>query len=304
MHPRIDVIEPREADVGGVPVRRALPRARRRTVGAWCFVDLAGPIDVEQAAMQVGPHPHIGLHTVSWMLEGEVVHRDSLGSEQVLRPGELNLMTAGRGIAHAEQVPTGARGVQHLVQLWVAQPEVTRHGPPDFAHHDELPIVGLGSNVAKVLIGAFGGVTSPVRADTPLLGVDLGRIDTELDVPLDAPPETGFEHAVLAVDGPLVLAERRGEPGTVVPAGALAYIAPGVEQIVVSGSGARAMLLGGEPLGERLAMHWNFVARHREELAEAVDDWNASIRDGGNERFGRVGGGLDPVPSPPVAGQG
>lgn len=120
------LIEPKVADVGGVPVRRLLPRAGRRTVGAWCFVDLAGPIDVETAAMQVGPHPHIGLHTVSWMISGEVVHRDSLGSEQVLRAGELNLMTAGDGIAHAEQIAATTRGDQFLVQLWVARGPIRR----------------------------------------------------------------------------------------------------------------------------------------------------------------------------------
>ena len=123
-----ELIKGMEADVGGITVRRLLPRATRRTVGAWCFVDHAGPIDAADATMQVGPHPHTGLHTVTWMLEGEVVHRDSLGSEQLLRPGQVNLMTAGHGVAHAEQVPGGGHRPPAAVQLWVAQPEETRHG--------------------------------------------------------------------------------------------------------------------------------------------------------------------------------
>ena len=168
-----ELIKGVEADVGGITVRRLLPRATRRTVGAWCFVDHAGPIDATDATMQVGPHPHTGLHTVTWMLEGEVVHRDSLGSEQLLRPGQVNLMTAGHGVAHAEQVPGVVTGRQQLVQLWVAQPEETRHGPAAFEHHAEPPVLESGAATATLLVGRLGEVVSTARADTAIVGADV-----------------------------------------------------------------------------------------------------------------------------------
>jgi quercetin 2,3-dioxygenase len=145
----------REAKVGGLRVRRALPRRERRTVGAWCFVDHMGPAPVSNTeTFDVAPHPHMGLQTVTWLLAGEVVHRDSLGSEQVIRPGQLNLMTAGHGVSHSEEHTGAYRGDLHGVQLWVAQPEFSRHGPPEFEHHAELPRVDLGpGSVATVLVG-------------------------------------------------------------------------------------------------------------------------------------------------------
>ncbi len=161
----MEITEARAAEVGGLPVRRALPRAPRRTVGAWCFIDHFGPAGTERSdSMQVGPHPHVGLQTVTWLLEGEVLHTDSLGSEQVIRPGQLNLMTAGRGIAHAESArpSTGCHGIQ----LWIAQPGATRTGPSAFEHHAELPQARFGDIVATVLVGELAGTTSPARHDT------------------------------------------------------------------------------------------------------------------------------------------
>jgi redox-sensitive bicupin YhaK (pirin superfamily) len=274
----------REVDVGGVPVRRLLPRVGRRSVGAWCFVDVAGPVDAAAPPMQVGPHPHMGLHTVTWMIDGEVVHRDSLGTEQLLRPGQLNLMTAGHGIAHAEQAAVRPRGGQHLVQLWIAQPEATRHGPPGFAHHAELPVVGIGASRATVLVGTLAGATSPVRVDTPLLGADL-----HLDGPVEVPLDPGAEHAVLTLTDPVVV---QGRP---VPPHTLAYLAPGANRLVAHGAGVRALLLGGEPFAERLVMHGNFVGRGHDELTAAVRDWNEDTG-----RFGTVGGGLPRIPAPAV----
>src|SRR5262245_34899996 len=134
--PEVEVSPSREASVGGVAVRRALPRRQRRTVGAWCFADHFGPVAVEGGGtrgggIEIGPHPHTGLHTVTWLLEGGLLHRDSLGSEQPILPGQLNLMTAGHGVAHAEETPASLTArAQHGIQLWVAQPERTRHGPP------------------------------------------------------------------------------------------------------------------------------------------------------------------------------
>ena len=146
------------ADVGGLPVHRALPQRGRRMVGAWCFLDRFGPIDVTpRRTMTVGPHPHIGLHTVTWLLSGQVLHSDSLGNQQPIRPGQLNLMTSGRGIAHAEDGRGEPRGLMDGVQLWVAQPESTRHDPPTFAHHAALPVVDVRAARATVLLGEFAG---------------------------------------------------------------------------------------------------------------------------------------------------
>ena len=158
--PEVEVLPSRETTVGGVPVRRALPKRQRRTVGAWCFADHFGPVAAGGGAqdMQIGPHPHSGLHTVTWLVEGELVHRDSLGSEQPIRPGQLNLMTAGHGVAHAEESPPALAGRQHGIQLWVAQPEATRHGPAAFEHHAELPRLDLGGAVATVLVGGLDGL--------------------------------------------------------------------------------------------------------------------------------------------------
>src|SRR4051795_11788259 len=169
----VEVTDGREAVVGTTTVRRVLPRRTRRTVGAWCFADQMGPEEVtETNGLDIGPHPHLGLHTVTWLVSGAVLHRDSLGSEQLIRPGQLNLMTAGHGVAHAEEASGTYRGELQGVQLWVAQPEATRNGSPGFEHHGEPPRVSVGAGEANVLVGSFGAVTSPARADTPLVGVE------------------------------------------------------------------------------------------------------------------------------------
>ena len=283
--PVLEVADARSADVGGLPVRRALPQRRRRTVGAWCFVDHLGPATLdERLAVEIGPHPHTGLQTVTWLLAGAQVHRDSLGSEQLVRPGQLNLMTAGGGVAHAEE-SLEYRGPLHGVQLWVAQPEATRHGPPDFEHHAELPQAELGSAVATVLVGRLGEAESKARTDTPLLGVDLALTAGTAVVPLVA----GHEHAVVVLDGAVRLGGER-----VVEPGALAYLGAGRDELAVEvGDDARLLLLGGEPLGEQVVMWWNFVARSRAEVDAAFADWQA-----GSDRFGEVGSELARIPAP------
>lgn len=141
----LEVLEGRRAEVGGFGVSRVLPRQRRRTVGAWCFVDQVGPGEVTaQRGLDIGPHPHVGLQTVTWLFRGQVLHRDSLGCEQLIRPGQLNLMTAGAGVSHSEETADIYDGELHGVQLWVAQPEETRHGEPAFEHHAELPRTEVG----------------------------------------------------------------------------------------------------------------------------------------------------------------
>jgi redox-sensitive bicupin YhaK (pirin superfamily) len=283
--PELEVSPSREASVGGVAVRRALPRRQRRTVGAWCFADHFGPVAADNGGMEIGPHPHTGLHTVTWLLEGSLLHRDSIGSEQPIRPGELNLMTAGHGVAHAEETPGRDAGrVQHGIQLWVAQPERTRHGPPAFEHHEELPTAGIGATRVTVLIGELAGAASPARADTPLVGADLASEGGRFTVPLDP----GFEHALVVLTGSLAVADTPVVPGY------LAYLGQGREQLDLAAQGTtRALLLGGEPLGEQIVMSWNFVGRSRDEVAEAAADWNA-----GAERFGTVESALARIPAP------
>jgi redox-sensitive bicupin YhaK (pirin superfamily) len=283
----VEVLEPREATVGTMTVQRALPRRQRRTVGAWCFVDLFGPASVtEEGGVDIGPHPHIGLHTVTYLLDGQVLHRDSLGSEQVIRPGQVNLMTAGRGVAHAEE-PTGHyRGRMPGVQLWVAQPDATRRGDADFAHLAELPRTVVDGVEATVLVGTFDSVTSPARQDTPLIGVDLQLSAGECELPLDP----AYEHALVVLRGSLQV---EGRP---VERTRTAYLGVGRTTVgLASPEGAQVLLLGGEPFGEELLMWWNFVGRSREEVSEASREWTE-----GDDRFGRVASTLRRVPAPPV----
>jgi redox-sensitive bicupin YhaK (pirin superfamily) len=278
----VEVHQNRSAEVGGLPVSRALPWRGRRTVGAWCFVDLMGPVGADRAAaMQVGPHPHIGLQTVTWLFEGEVLHTDSVGSEQLIRPGQLNLMTAGRGVSHAESAQA-ASGL-HGAQLWVALPEGTRLGPAAFEHHPELPWVELPGAAGHVLLGEVAGVRSPARADTPIGGAEL-QVVGRAYVPLDR----RWEHAVVAVDGGVEVGAEHLEPGW------LAYLAPGEDQVELRAEpSARVLVLGGEPFGFEPVMWWNFVGRTRDEVAEATADWDA-----GSERFGAVASELERIPAP------
>ena len=284
--PAVETTEGRRTEVGGMPVQRSLPQRGRRTVGAWCFADHFGPADVPEVSMQVGPHPHIGLHTVTWVLEGEVLHRDSLGSEQLIKPGQLNLMTAGRGVAHAEETPSGSTGTLHGLQLWVAQPEATRSGAPAFEHHSALPEAEVGPLVATVLIGELAGAHSPARADSPLVGADVvatGPATLSLD--------PAFEHALVVVCGPLAV------NGSAVAPGAFAYLGPGRDELELApaaGGRARALLLGGAPFEERILMWWNFVARTKQEMVEARQAWEA-----GSDRFGEVESGLGRIAAPP-----
>jgi quercetin 2,3-dioxygenase len=283
----VEVTAAREAPVGRSRVRRALPRSGRRTVGAWCFADHFGPIDVTPTSgLDIGPHPHTGLHTVTWLLAGEVLHRDSLGSEQVIRPGQLNLMTAGQGVAHAEEA-TGTYGGQvEGVQLWVAQPEATRHRAPAFEHHPDLPRVQLERSAATVLVGSFAEQTSPARADTPLVGVDVVLQAGVSGWPL----RPDFEYALLVLEGVVTIEDHA------VGADHLAYLGSGRATLTLNVTEpARLLLLGGEPFPEPLLMWWNFVARDRAEVEAATRQWNE-----GDARFGVVASQLPRIPAPPV----
>lgn len=282
----MEISPSRTATVGDAQVRRALPQRTRRTIGAWCFVDHFGPSSPgADDGLGVGPHPHCGLSTVTWLVDGMAVHTDSLGSEQPIRPGQLNLMSAGHGIAHAEQTPADRRGPMHGVQFWVAQPESTRHGAPAFEHHADLPTTGIGGLAATVLLGAFGDLSSPARADTELVGVELlGDSGGPTVLPLDPT----FEHAVVVIEGRIEL------DGVPVGVDELAYLPNGAAHVTAATDGpARWLLIGGVPFEAPVQMWWNFVGRSRGEMVAAVDDWNAA--DG---RFGEVRSDLARIPAP------
>jgi redox-sensitive bicupin YhaK (pirin superfamily) len=283
--PVVEVTDDRAATVGALPVRRALPRRGRRTVGAWCFADHLGPADVTGDA-GIAPHPHTGLATVTWLLDGELRHRDSLGSDQAIRPGELNLMTAGHGVSHSEESAERRAGRLEGVQLWVAQPGGARLGEAAFEHHAALPEAAYDGCAATVLVGELGGTASPARHDTPLVGADV-----TLSGPGGGslPLRADWEYAVLPLRGAV------GVEGRVVAPGQLAYLGLGRDELgldPVEGA-ARVLLLGGEPF-EPVVMWWNFVARSREEMIEACRAW-----EGESDRFGPVESHLGRIPAPP-----
>ena len=280
----VTISDSRVTDVGGLLVHRALPQRGRRTVGAWCFLDRFGPAGVTpRHTMAVGPHPHVGLHTVTWLLSGRVLHSDSLGNQQPIRPGQLNLMTSGHGIAHAEDARGEPPGLMDGVQLWVAQPEATRHDPPSFAHHAALPVLDLQTAGATVLLGEFAGARSPARTDSPLVGVDIAG-SGRLDLPL----ETSFEHAVAVLHGGARVGDSVAAPNQ------LMYIGAGHGGVHLDlMDTSRVLLLGGTPFPEEILMWWNFVARDRSELEQAYTQWGASA-----ERFGVVASTLDRIEAP------
>ena len=283
-------IAARHADLGGgFSIARALPTATRRTVGAWCFLDHAGPAHFPPGAgMRVGPHPHIGLQTFTWMIEGEVLHNDGLGNRQVIRPGEVNLMTAGRGIAHSEE-SVGDRGAVHAAQLWIALPDAHRHDLPAFEHHGTLPVAQVDGFRATVLAGSAFGLTSPVVLFSDLLGVDFVA-DQAARTRVDLRPDN--EHALLCLRGAARIDGQFIEPG------ALHYSAPGRDRVELACDAATQLLLiGGTPFDEALLIWWNFVARTQAEVEQAAADWNAG------RRFADVAGTRLPrVPAPDATG--
>jgi redox-sensitive bicupin YhaK (pirin superfamily) len=248
-----EVVPGREVVLGGtrgMSVIRTLPTRDRRMVGAWCFVDHFGPEPVRDGGMRVPPHPHTGLQTVTWLVEGDVRHTDSIGSDQLIRPGQLNLMTAGRGIAHAEQSPpqnADAAPALHGLQLWVALPDAYRWTDPGFEHHADLPRFSAGGVTGVVLMGELGGVVSPATAYSPLVGGELWvRAATLVRV------EPTFEYAAVTIDGAPAV------DGVPLDTGALLYLGCGRSVLEVGGHG-RLLLLGGEPFAEQIVMWWNFM---------------------------------------------
>ncbi|NEA49321.1 pirin family protein [Streptomyces sp. SID10815] len=277
----VEVLTPRDVPLGGpraMAVRRTLPQRSRPLIGAWCFVDHYGPDDVAgTGGMRVAPHPHTGLQTVSWLFSGEIEHRDSLGSHALVRPGELNLMTGGHGISHAE-FSTGGTTVLHGVQLWVALPEEHRHTARDFRHHVPEP-VRTGDAGIKVFLGELAGSVSPVRTFTPLLGAEI-TLAPHASVTLAVDP--GFEHGLLVDAGDVRLA------GTALRPAELGYVPPGRDTLTLvneSAAPARTVLLGGAPFEEEIVMWWNFVGRSHDDIVRARQDWADAT-----DRFGVVEG--------------
>ncbi len=288
--PAVETFPARLTDLEGLAIRRLLPARGRRLIGAWCFLDHFGPLTFEAGRpMDVAPHPHIGLQTVSWLLEGEIQHDDSLGAQAVARPGTLNLMTAGAGIAHAERTPPTHSGRLHGVQLWVALPEAARHVEPDFEHHARLPEVPVGDGLARVFVGELDGVRSPARVFSPLVGAELaGAGGARWRVPL----RPDWEHALILLRGAV-----EGE-GCALAADALHVLGTGRRELCLEARApdTRALLIGGAPFGETLLMWWNFVARTHEELVAAREDWQAG------RRFGEVAAYAGArLPAPPLA---
>ncbi|GAA3102321.1 pirin family protein [Streptosporangium carneum] len=285
--PVSELLTGRDVVLGGpraMKVTRTLPNRDVRMVGAWCFLDHYGP---ERTAMRVPPHPHTGLQTVSWLVEGEVLHRDCLGNEQLIRPGQLNLMTTGRAISHSEDSPGDAR--LHGAQLWVALPSAHRHTAPHFEHHPTLPSLSGPGFTATVLMGELGGVVSPARTYSPLTGAEVS-LDGGAEVGIPLRPD--FEYAVLALSG-----TARADGTELVP-GPLLYLGTGRSELALAAEGpTRLLLLGGEPFEERIVMWWNFVGRDHEEIVRFRREWMTG------DAFGTVPGTTAaPLPAPELPG--
>jgi redox-sensitive bicupin YhaK (pirin superfamily) len=300
----VEVMVPREVPLGGpraMHVRRTLPQRERSLIGAWCFLDHYGPDDVvDSGGMSVAPHPHTGLQTVSWLFSGEVKHRDSAGNHAMVRPGELNLMTAGRGISHSEVSPPSTRSL-HGCQLWVALPEGARHTDPGFEHYAPESVTGDGWT-ARVFLGSLLGQTSPVTTHSPLLGAEI-LLEPHTTLDLDVDP--AYEHGVLVDTGVATVA------GHEVKQNELAYVPPGSGTLTVAvhDQPVRLMLLGGVPFGESIVMWWNFVGRTHEEIVAYRQEWQAQItadgsvvadsQDLSDGRFGIVvDDHFPPIPAP------
>lgn len=299
----LEILEPREVPLGGpraMLVRRTLPSRQRSLIGAWCFVDHYGPDLVsESGGMSVAPHPHTGLSTVSWLFTGEVEHRDSAGNVAMVLPGEVNLMTAGRGISHSE-VSSPSTTTLHGAQLWVALPEASRNVEPGFEHYAPEPVAGDGWT-ARVFLGTALGSVSPVRTHTELLGAEL-LLEAGAVLRLDV--DTRFEHGILIDRGGVTV------DGSALGATELGYLSPGCDRIeIAADEDTRLLLLGGPPFGESIVMWWNFVGRNHDEIVAFREEWQDQItRDGavvgtgGDVREGRYGvvpgQPLPPIPAP------
>jgi len=302
-HPDAVIVGPRPIRLTtrtGVEVQRLFPQAGFRKISAWCFLDHFGPT-VADDAMVVAAHPHTGLQTATWLLEGKVEHADSIGTVQNLEPGELNLMTAGRGIAHSE-LGIEPKSQLHAIQFWIALPDSVRHMEPTFEHHASLPVVAARGFSAKVFVGQFEGATSPATVHWPMVGAQLSIDGLEAVM---IPLTSEFEHGILALTGSLEVDGRHVEAGNLI------YLPAGDAGVTIRAhrAGTQAIFIGGKPFDEHLVMWWNFIGRTHSEVTEMRRLWNARGSDdtaevmASHDRFGatfpdHVGGWI-PAPELP-----
>jgi hypothetical protein len=284
------VIVPRARDLGGFEVRRALPSPKRQMVGPFIFFDQMGPAEfLLGAGIDVRPHPHIGLSTVTYLFDGEIMHRDSLGSELPIRPGELNWMTAGRGIVHSERTPQQLRsGGSKLfgIQSWVALSAKDEETAPDFVHYDagQMPVLSDDGKTVRVIAGSILGAGSPVKTSSPMFYADVA-LRAGAAVPLDPDYD---ERAIYTVSGEIDIA------GDVFGPAQLLVFRPGDRITIRARSDARFMMLGGEPMDGPRIIWWNFVSSRMDRIEQAKADWKAA-------RFDSVPGDSEfiPLPEPP-----
>ncbi|CAM3823159.1 pirin family protein [Avibacterium endocarditidis] len=276
----VDKLNAITKDVGGIPVARLLPQAGKRTIGAWCFLDHAGPSEFtdDNAGLQVGAHPHTNLQTFTWMLEGEVWHQDSLGYRQLIKPKQVNLMTAGtgnqRGISHTEQTPEGVHQL-HAVQLWIALP-MNQDIEPNFQHYPELPEWQENGVNYILTTGSYQGRTAPTQQYSPLVGVDI-QFQQAQSITIEQQPN--FEYGVLVLKGEVEI------EGQVYQQDQLVSLTDcQAHEFKIKGEAdSHIMLLGGEPLPHKTLVRWNFVADSQDALRQAIADWN-----NGHSRFGHI----------------
>jgi redox-sensitive bicupin YhaK (pirin superfamily) len=278
------MVIPNAKDIGGFQVRRALPTAKRRRVGPFIFFDRMGPAILRAGqALDVRPHPHIGLSTVTYLFDGRIRHRDSLGTEMVIQPGDVNLMTAGRGIVHSERTPEELRGAPMSIsglQTWLALPDGKEEVAPVFENTAalRLPEIDAEGVSGRVVIGDFQGLRSPVRADSETLYADL-RLAPGASVKIPADAE---ERAIYTLEGEVSIS------GDVFPAERLLVFRPGDEIVVSSDTGAHFMLFGGASLGSQRYIWWNFVSSSKERIEQAKQEWKTGRFDivpGDEEEF-------------------
>lgn len=261
-------IAPRKVQLttrSGVEISRLIPHQQLRAVGAWVFLDYYGPTD-QREAMSVGAHPHVGLQTVSWLFSGEIEHRDSLQSTQVVFPGQLNLMTAGLGIAHSE-LSLACAAQLHGVQLWTVLPDHARTMAPTFDHYANLPRLRQGPFDIQLFMGELAGAVSPARRFSEIIGAEIS-VDAESSAILER--KDTYEYGAVLIDGDLTI------NGNSIPVGHLHYLPVGRETIeLASQTGARIIFLGGEPVTEKIIMWWNFIGRTHDEIVAMRNDWNS-----------------------------
>lgn len=285
------LIQSRERDLGGgFVVRRVLPYAKKRTIGPFVFFDHMGPLPIDQThTMDVRPHPHIGLATVTYLFAGHGYHRDTLGSKQLIQPGDINWMVAGSGIAHSERTPDDERqaapgNVLHGIQIWVALPRDKEEVAPSFRHYPGslMPELKISEkSKIKLLVGEYNGVQSPVETLMKTTYIDIHSPEADhINVSIQDP-----EVGVYLVSGQVTVNGQKLEPGD------LLYLNNAHNMNLQTGDHSRVMIIGGEPLPEPRHIWWNFVSTSPERIRKAAQDWK-------EQKFGKIEGETEFIPLP------